>query len=752
MHADDVRAVFFDGHPDPMWVFDVDTLRFLDVNLAAIRKYGWTREEFLAMTIRDIRPEEDLPRLARSLRTTRGLDRDEAGVWRHRTRSGAVIDVDVVAHTVDWNGRPAELVSARDVTAIAVLNRQLEETTELLRIAGRLAKVGGWRVSLPDGGVDWSPETAAIHEAPDVRHVPVDRGIEYYAPEFRDRITEVFGACVRDGTPFDELLQIVTAKGNRVWVRSIGAPERARDGTIVAVRGAFQDVSEAVAARQRSEQLSRRLVATLESMSDAFYTLDREWRFTYLNQRAETLLQSRREQLLGRDAWEAFPDAAATARPLYERALATGETARFAFWYPRLAMWLQVSAYPSAAGLAVYFRDVTAERESEDRQRQAQKLEAIGQLTGGVAHDFNNLLTVMLGNAELLANALAAQPKLRALAETCVTAAERGAELTNRLLAFARRQPLEPRVVEIGGLVAGMAGLLRRTLTEDIDLRIFPDEGTWRADVDPGQLEVALLNLAINARDAMPHGGRLTIEAGNAVLDEDYAGRHADVRPGEYVAISVSDTGAGMAPDVIARAFEPFFTTKSVGKGSGLGLSMVYGFVKQSGGHAKIYSEVGHGTTVRLYLPRAAAATTEAVSSDEPPEVGGHEHVLVVEDDPLVREHAEALLRGLGYRVSAAADGGAALQVLGGSESVDLLFTDIVMPGGMNGRQLADAARALRPQLRVLYTSGYTENAIVHHGRLDPGVQLLAKPYRRGQLAHKVRAVLDAPEPATRET
>jgi CheY-like chemotaxis protein len=214
----------------------------------------------------------------------------------------------------------------------------------------------------------------------------------------------------------------------------------------------------------------------------------------------------------------------------------------------------------------------------------------------------------------------------------------------------------------------------------------------------------------------------------------------------------VSDTGAGMTPDVLARAFEPFFTTKGVGKGSGLGLSMVYGFVKQSGGHAKIYSESGHGTTVRVYLPRAASAATAAVSHAEPPEVGGHEHVLVVEDDPRVREHAVTLLRGLGYRVSDAADGAAALKVLAGPEFVDLLFTDIVMPGGMNGRQLADAARALRPHLRVLYTSGYTENAIVHHGRLDPGVQLLAKPYRRRQLARKVRAVLDGPEPGAAET
>jgi PAS domain S-box-containing protein len=646
---------------------------------------------------------------------------------------------------VNWNGRLAELVSARDVSALFRLNRRLEDATELLRIAGRIAKVGGWRASL-DGSVEWSPETAAIHEAPDVGHVPVERGIDYYAPEYRDRIRAVFGACARDGTPFDEVLQIVTAAGNRVWVRSIGEPERDASGAICAVRGAFQDVSELVAAREQSEQLSRRLLATLESISDAFYTLDANWRFTYVNRRAEELLERRREDLLGRQVWAAFPEAAdAQVRNEYERAVATGDTVRFTMWYAPLAKWFQIGAHPSPEGLAVYFTDVTQQREADDRLRQSQKLEAVGQLTGGVAHDFNNLLTVMLGSAEMLASGLADRPKLHALASTCVTAAERGAELTSRLLAFARRQALEPRATDVAALVRGMGGLLRRTLAEDIDIRMVADDDAWHAEVDPGQLEVALLNLAINARDAMPHGGRLTIEAAIATLDEEYAAGHPEVRPGDYVAVSVSDTGTGMAPEVLARAFEPFFTTKQVGKGSGLGLSMVYGFVRQSGGHAKIYTEPGHGTTVRLYFPRATKPDAAEVLREDLPVVGGHEHVLVVEDDALVREHAVALLLGLGYRVTCAADGAEALEILRGTEPVDLLFTDVVMPGGLNGRELADAAQVLRPGLKVLYTSGYTENAIVHHGRLDRGVQLLGKPYRRQQLAQKVRAVLDAP-------
>ncbi len=390
--------------------------------------------------------------------------------------------------------------------------------------------------------------------------------------------------------------------------------------------------------------------------------------------------------------------------------------------------------------------DVTAQRDLESRIRQSQKMEAVGQLTGGVAHDFNNLLTVILGNAEQLDHALTDREDLRMLARMTARAAERGAELTGRLLAFARRQALQPRPTDVNQLLTGMEGLLNRSLTEQTDLKLSLDSKLWPAEIDPGQLEVALLNLTINARDAMPGGGCLTIETANAELDDTYADTGIEVPPGPYVMISVTDTGEGMAADVVARAFEPFFTTKDVGKGSGLGLSMVYGFVKQSGGHAKIYSEPGHGTTIRLYFPRS-----QPTERDTPPpsrtddEVSpGRERVLVVEDDRLVREHAMALLTGLGYHVTGAENGSEALEILTRSDEFDLLFTDVVMPGGIDGRQLADAAREIRPNLKVLFTSGYAESAIVHHGRLDAGVQLLSKPYRRQELAAKVREVLTA--------
>jgi nitrogen-specific signal transduction histidine kinase/ActR/RegA family two-component response regulator len=380
--------------------------------------------------------------------------------------------------------------------------------------------------------------------------------------------------------------------------------------------------------------------------------------------------------------------------------------------------------------------------------QQAQRLDAVGRLTGGVAHDFNNLLTVILGNAELLAEQLQDRPDVLPLAQMTRMAAERGAGLIQRLLAFARRQALQPQAVDTHQLLASMDPLLRRTLPADIDFELVRAAGLWQAMVDPAQLESAVLNLVLNARDAMPEGGRLTLETANAWIDQSYADSHDDVVPGQYVLLSVSDTGCGMAPAELARAFDPFYTTKGVGKGTGLGLSMVYGFARQSRGHVKLYSEPGEGTTVRLYLPRAAVEKPGAAVSVIPepavPVTEGQALVLVVEDDVLVRRHVVAQLGSLGYRVLQAANGPEGLDLLRAHPDIDLLFTDVVMPGGMNGRELAEAARALRPGIKLLYTSGYTENAIVHQGRLDPGVQLLPKPYRKVELAAKVQAVLQA--------
>ena len=927
--------------------------------------------------------------------------------FRHRIcrPDGLTVHVRGIAERVG-TGDGARLTGIlQDVTEEVQAQERLLESSRIQHIAGRVARMGGWRVVLDPPRMIWSPETAAIHEEPEGTSPAVEEGINYYAPEYRPRITEVFTACAQEGCPFDEVLQIITARGNRVWVRTIGEAVRNDAGKIIAVEGAFQDISELVAARTDFEDLSRRLHQTLESISDGLLLLDYSWRVTFMNGQAEKFLGRHREELHGRIIWDEFPDAVgSTFQREYERAITNGVPVRFREFFAPLEAWFEIDAEPTPEGLAIYFRDVTQEherderlrlletavsrqgdilliteaepidgpdgpkivyvneafvkrtgfsreeaigatprilqgpktdraeldrirraldkwrpvraellnytksgeefwieldivpianetgwythwvsverditdrkhaedelrrnqerfqlvtratndviwdwdlttgaqwgnenlktvlgydpiradqavetwesrihpedrervvasnnellagsdthwsleyryrhadghyltvidrafvtrdaegkavrmlgslsdvtrqRETESRLQQAQKLDAVGQLTGGVAHDFNNLLTVILGNAELLSESLGDREQLRSLAEMTADAAERGAELTQRLLAFSRKQALQPQVLELSGLIYGLEDLLRRTLPESIDIRIVPAQGLWRSEIDPSQLESAVLNLCLNARDAMPDGGHITIEMANSDLDGDYAAGESDLAPGEYVVITVTDTGTGMPPAVLERAFEPFFTTKEIGKGTGLGLSMVYGFVKQSRGHIRVYSEPGEGTSVKLYFPRSYDVDVRMPMDRAGANiVGGGESILVVEDDRMVREHLVARLEGMGYRVTAAETGPQALESLKRTPDLDLLLTDIVLPGGMNGRQLADTARALQPGLKVLFTSGYSENAIVHHGRLDPGVELLSKPYRRDELAAKVRRVLEAP-------
>jgi PAS domain S-box-containing protein len=522
---------------------------------------------------------------------------------------------------------------------------------------------------------------------------------------------------------------------------------------------AAERARELAASMTRLEETERRLGLLIEAVSDyAIYMLDEKGHVINWNSGARRIKGYTRGEVIGRH-FSLFYTEEDRLSGVPQRALSTAaRTGKFEAegWRVRkdgARFWASVviNAINDPAGQLLGFakvtRDLTERRAAEERISQAQKMEAVGQLTGGIAHDFNNLLTVISGNIEALQRRLPkdANADLHRLANSALHGAERAAILTHRLLAFSRRQPLEPRSVVVNTLIAGMSEMLRRTLGESIAIEAVLAGGVWPIFADGNQLESALLNLAINARDAMPDGGKLTIECANVHLDDDYAAS-AEIAPGQYVVISVSDTGIGMTPETVSKAFDPFFTTKEIGQGTGLGLSQVYGFIKQSSGHVKIYSELGLGTTVKLYLPRYFSSDSPAEISEAARSVarGAGETILVVDDETDVRSLAVEILLELGYVVLDAPDGPAALRILDAHREIELLLTDVGLPGGMNGRQLADEAKRRRARLKVLFTSGYARNAIVHHGRLDPGVELLAKPFTYATLAARVRRILDA--------
>jgi PAS domain S-box-containing protein len=527
-------------------------------------------------------------------------------------------------------------------------------------------------------------------------------------------------------------------------------------------RRAAQRAEQLSASIVRLEESERRFRILVEGVIDyAIYMLDPEGKIINWNPGAERIKGYAREQIIGQHFSQFYTDEdrhAEVPKKALETATRTGKYEAEG-WRVRkdgTRFWagVVINAIRDAQGTIIGFakitRDLTERRAAEERLLQAQKMEGIGQLTGGVAHDFNNLLTVIIGNLEALQRHLGENSldsgRLRRSADNAMRGARRAESLTQRLLAFSRQQPLDPKPVDVGRLVTGMSDLLRRTLGEHIAVETVLAGGLWRAHADPSELEVAILNLAVNARDAMQDGGKLTIETANIHLDERYAASQIEVLPGQYVMLAVTDNGSGMPAETVAKAFEPFFTTKDVGHGTGLGLSQVYGFVKQSNGHVKIYSEVGEGTTVKIYLPRvhSEVAQTEEAPIREPARGRRSEVILLVEDDEDVRSYSSETLRELGYHVIEAINARSAIRMLDAHPEVAVLFTDVGLPGGMNGRQLAEEARKGRPNLKVLFTTAYARNAIVHDGRLDPGVELLPKPFTQAALAEKLRDMIDA--------
>ncbi|MBI3196976.1 MAG: PAS domain S-box protein [Rhodospirillales bacterium] len=605
----------FRNSPLPMWVYNAETLKFLEVNDAAIARYGYSRDEFLAMTLKDIRPPEDVERLLAWMRRP-PPDRLRAGEWRHRTKDGRPFDVEVFLSEIEFGAEPARLGLVVDITA----RKQAERQTE------RIFETSQDLVLVTDG-------YGTLLQAS-----PSSMKVLGYRPE------EMIG---RSGTDF-------------IFPADL---EATRDEMRAARRG----------------------------------SVTRHFRCRYVHKNGHTV-------------------------PLV--------------W---MAVWSESDRRHFFVG-----RDMTDYDRTEGQLRQSLKMEAVGQLTGGVAHDFNNILMVIMANVDALDEEEELTPQLRERIDGIAKATERAADLTRQLLAFSRKQPLQPRRTDINELVAATGKLLRRTLGEQIEIQSILADDLWNAEIDRAQLESALVNLCVNARDAMPGGGRLLVETANKTLDADYIAQNSDAVAGDYVMLAVSDTGVGMAPDVLDKVFEPFFTTKESGKGTGLGLSMVYGFIKQSNGHIKVYSEVGRGTSIRLYLPRTGVEARAETAPRHAPTPGGSERILAVEDDPKVRAVVVGQLQSLGYAVAEASDGMTALATLeSASQPFDLLLTDVIMPGPMNGKALADEVARRWPKTRIVFMSGYTEDAVVHHGRLDAGVLLLSKPFRKNDLAQILRQALD---------
>lgn len=604
-------------------------------------------------------------------------------------------------------------------------------------------------------------------------HTALGRTMREVVKDMPETLIERYAEVLRTGVP-THFEFLVPDAGNR-WFELRAQPV---DGDHLAVL--FLDVTVRKAAEEAIRQSESHFRLLAQTLPKHVWTATADGRFDWFNDRTYAYTGAAPGSLHGM-AWTAFvhPDDVAGVTAAWSDAvthgiayeveqrlrrhdgvfrwhLARGAPARDG--EGNITRWVgantdiedQKAAEAVLADLAVTLEHRVEARTAElirtqDALRHSQKMEAMGNLTGGVAHDFNNLLQVISGNLQLLAQDFAGHAKAEQRIHNAMTGVTRGSRLASQLLAFGRRQPLVPKVVNLGRFISGMDDLLHRALGEAVEVEIIIAGGLWNTLIDPGNVENALLNLAINARDAMDGRGRLTIEAGNAFLDDAYAESHPEVTPGQYVMLAVSDTGAGMPADIVDKVFEPFFTTKPEGKGTGLGLSMVYGFVKQSGGHIKIYSEPGHGTTIKLYLPRSVQTEDVLVDMDTGPVTGGGETVLVAEDDEAVRETVVGLLADLGYRVLKARDAQSALTIIESGAPVDLLFTDVVMPGPLKSTELARKARERRPDIAVLFTSGYTENAIVHGGRLDDGVELLSKPYTREALARKLRQMLGHP-------
>jgi PAS domain S-box-containing protein len=778
----------FESTPAPMWVYDLETLRILAVNTAAIAQYGYSADEFHEMTIDQLRPPEDVAVLHEHLARGTPPGFHGAGTWRHRRKDGVVITVEITSHEMVFEGRPAQLVVANDITARAraeaaqaavyKIAHASHETTSLDALfasihdtVGALMPAKSLYIALYDEQKDLITFPYFVDEMdppPPARHP--GNGITDYVLRTGQPLLMKPDMTVTGeqsvGTPSIDWLGVPLKTGERtigvlaVQTYTPGIRYDERDKEML------QFVSTQIATaieRKRAEATLRdseeRFRALVERSGDAIALLDATGQITYASPSTAAVLGRAVDAVVGANAFDLLhPDDVALVRAALttlrgKPGTSVAVRSRFRHgdetWHEGEGTVTNRLNDPAVRAVVFNYRDVTERARLENQLRQAQKMEAVGRLAGGVAHDFNNVLTAVFGYVDMLREELPSNSgALEDLAEVR-KAAERAAGLTRQLLAFSRQQVMEPVVLRPNELLEDLEKMLHRMISEDVELKLAlkPDVGNVRAD--EGQLQQVVMNLVVNARDAMPRGGKILIESANAELTEQYAELHQPVIPGRYVMIAVSDTGTGMTPHVKAHIFEPFFTTKQKGQGTGLGLSMVYGIVKQSGGYIWVYSEVGRGTTFKVYLPRVDAPAGVPHRAREGGVLTGTETILLAEDDAMLRPLAKGLLEKLGYRVIEAENGAQALAAAGRfTGPIQLLVADVVMPGG-SGRDLARRLAETRPETKVLYVSGYTDDAIVHHGMLEPGLNFLQKPFTPAVLARKVREVLDAPSEAS---
>jgi PAS domain S-box-containing protein len=862
--------LLFNMGVNAMFLVDNNTTQILECNNKASQLFGYSSEELLSMKMTDLSTTPEA--------TRRTCQANVSKIERvYQKKDGGLISVDITSEHFFLADRAVHISAIRDITDKKLAEKVLESNYALLQIAGETAKFGGWSVDLEKNICTWSDAVADIHDMPHGYSPPVQEAINFYAPEWQGKITQIFSACAKEGISYDEEMEIITQKGKRVWVRATGKAVKNEKDKIIKVQGSFQDITERKQAEERLAHSQKLMQYIIEHTNSAVAVHDRNMHYIYVSQRYLDDYKVNENDIIGKHHYDVFPDLPQKWRDVHQKALAgkiskadrdpyfrddgTIEWTRWECrpWYEEngsiggiivytevITDWINaqeklrlshermltildsidstvyvadmdtceilfmnkkmitdfggdktgdicyhafrknsepcecctndqlVDKHGNPAGVCIWddknpvtgrdyinydraiewtdgrlvrmqiATDITDLKKMESQLNQAQKMESVGRLAGGVAHDFNNMLGVILGHTELAMLHADENHDLHADLNEIQNAAKRSADLVKKLLAFARKEIISPRQLDLNDTVERMLNMLHRLIGEDIDLVWKPSAHLWHVKMDPSQIDQILANLCVNARDAISGVGKLTIETGIKTFDEEYCKEHAEFIPGDFVLLAVSDNGCGMDKETLDNLFEPFFTTKEVGKGTGLGLATVYGIVKQNNGFINVYSKPGQGSSFKIYLPRLAVdGEADQAIPEKKTTAGGTETILLVEDEPTILRMTRMMLERKGYIVLSAATPTEAIEKATiHTGSIDLLMTDVVMPE-MNGRDLSGKITDLYPDIRVLFMSGYTANVIAHQGVLDDGVAFIQKPFSMAGMTEKVRELLD---------